>query len=105
MLVHRWLTINIFSCFFHHCSLPYVTCCVQSITGNTEYIVIDEFESDVFRQLVEYIHTGQVVLQARTLLGKYQTYIFRIVSYFTLIIFYLLSVGVPFSDTSDKRKL
>ncbi|CAG0883359.1 unnamed protein product [Cyprideis torosa] len=32
-------------------------------------IVIDEFEPDVFRQLIEYIHTGCVTLQPRTLLG------------------------------------
>ena len=33
-------------------------------------IIIEEFEPDVFRQLIEYIHTGCVLLQARTLLGK-----------------------------------
>ncbi|KAG1684650.1 Serine-enriched protein [Nymphon striatum] len=32
-------------------------------------IIIEEFEPDVFRQLIEYIHTGCVTLQARTLLG------------------------------------
>ncbi|XP_058809672.1 uncharacterized protein LOC131674877 [Phymastichus coffea] len=32
-------------------------------------LVIDEFEPDVFRQLIEYIHTGSVTLQPRTLLG------------------------------------
>lgn len=32
-------------------------------------LVVDEFEPDVFRQLIEYIHTGCVTLQARTLLG------------------------------------
>lgn len=33
-------------------------------------MIIEEFEPDVFRQLIEYIHTGCVTLQARTLLGK-----------------------------------
>lgn len=32
-------------------------------------MIIEEFEPDVFRQLIEYIHTGQVCLQPRTLLG------------------------------------
>ncbi|UXI22946.1 gamma-glutamyltranspeptidase 1-like [Sarcoptes scabiei] len=32
-------------------------------------MIIEEFEPDVFRQLIEYIHTGCVILQARTLLG------------------------------------
>ncbi|XP_065200211.1 serine-enriched protein-like [Planococcus citri] len=32
-------------------------------------LIIDEFEPDVFRQLIEYIHTGCVTLQPRTLLG------------------------------------
>lgn len=64
---------------------------LQSIAGNTEYIVIDEFESDVFRQLVEYIHTGQVILQARTLLGTYQIpFILDIPSYKILSFFILL---------------
>jgi len=33
-------------------------------------MIIEEFEPDVFRQLIEYIHTGCVTLQARTLLGN-----------------------------------
>ena len=32
-------------------------------------MIVEEFEPDVFRQLIEYIHTGCVTLQARTLLG------------------------------------
>lgn len=32
-------------------------------------LIVEEFEPDVFRQLIEYIHTGCVTLQARTLLG------------------------------------
>lgn len=32
-------------------------------------IVVDDFEPEVFKQLMEYIHTGSVVLQSRTLLG------------------------------------
>lgn len=41
-----------------------------SVTSPT-VIVIEEFDADVFRQLVEYVHTGCVTLQPRTLLGKY----------------------------------
>ena len=33
-------------------------------------LIIEEFEPDVFRQLIEYAHTGCVTLQPRTLLGK-----------------------------------
>lgn len=33
-------------------------------------LIAEEFEPDVFRQLIEYIHTGCVTLQPRTLLGK-----------------------------------
>jgi hypothetical protein len=33
-------------------------------------LIIEEFEPDVFRQLIEYIHTGYVTLQPRTLLGN-----------------------------------
>ncbi|KAG5676542.1 hypothetical protein PVAND_006367 [Polypedilum vanderplanki] len=32
-------------------------------------LIIEEFEPDVFRQMIEYIHTGNVTLQPRTLLG------------------------------------
>ena len=32
-------------------------------------IIIEEFEPDVFRQIIEYIHTSCVTLQPRTLLG------------------------------------
>lgn len=42
---------------------------VASVTSPT-VIVIEEFDADVFRQLVEYVHTGCVTLQPRTLLGK-----------------------------------
>ena len=34
-------------------------------------MLIEEFEPDVFRQVIEYIHTGCVTLQPRTLLGRY----------------------------------
>ncbi|XP_070564689.1 serine-enriched protein-like isoform X2 [Ptychodera flava] len=37
--------------------------------NNPRTIIIKEFDSDVFRQLIEYIHTGCVTLQARTLIG------------------------------------
>jgi hypothetical protein len=40
------------------------------VTSST-VIVIEEFDADVFRQLVEYVHTGCVTLQPRTLLGMY----------------------------------
>ncbi|XP_076240232.1 uncharacterized protein LOC143182839 isoform X2 [Calliopsis andreniformis] len=32
-------------------------------------LIVEEFEPDVFRQLIQYIHTGCVTLQPRTLLG------------------------------------
>ena len=32
-------------------------------------VIVKDFESEVFKQLVEFIHTGSVILQARTLLG------------------------------------
>ena len=38
-------------------------------TNAHQTLIIEEFEPDVFRQLIEYIHTGQVCLQPRTLLG------------------------------------
>ena len=33
-------------------------------------IRIEEFEADVFRQLMEYIHTGRLDLQPRTIIGE-----------------------------------
>ena len=42
----------------------------QATAANAhQTMIIEEFEPDVFRQLIEYIHTGCVTLQARTLLG------------------------------------
>ncbi|CAG0889842.1 unnamed protein product, partial [Darwinula stevensoni] len=42
----------------------------QQPQGHThQTLIIEEFEPDVFRQLIEYIHTGCVTLQPRTLLG------------------------------------
>ncbi|GIX73569.1 serine-enriched protein [Caerostris extrusa] len=41
----------------------------QMPTGGHQTLIVEEFEPDVFRQLIEYIHTGCVTLQARTLLG------------------------------------
>lgn len=38
-------------------------------TFQHQTLIIEEFEPDVFRQLIEYIHTGCVTLQPRTLLG------------------------------------
>ncbi|XP_031836358.1 serine-enriched protein isoform X4 [Nomia melanderi] len=32
-------------------------------------LIIEEYEPDVFRQVIEYIHTGCIILQPRTLLG------------------------------------
>ncbi|XP_021924425.1 serine-enriched protein isoform X3 [Zootermopsis nevadensis] len=37
--------------------------------GQHSTLMVEEFEPDVFRQLIEYIHTGTVTLQPRTLLG------------------------------------
>lgn len=31
---------------------------------------MEDFDSDVFKQLLEYVHTGSVILRPRTLLGK-----------------------------------
>ena len=44
---------------------------MQPIQDTHQTLIIEEFEPDVFRQLIEYIHTGCVTLQPRTLLGKY----------------------------------
>lgn len=46
-------------------------------------LIIEEFEPDVFRQLIEYIHTGCVTLQPRTLLGKCRLYTQRSLSRLT----------------------
>ena len=46
----------------------------QSSSQMSTTMIIEEFEPDVFRQLIEYIHTGCVLLQARTLLGKSRVY-------------------------------
>ncbi|GLH07356.1 Serine-enriched protein [Gryllus bimaculatus] len=43
--------------------------CRQPQTNQHHTLIIEEFEPDVFRQLIEYIHTGCVTLQPRTLLG------------------------------------
>ncbi|XP_022244939.1 serine-enriched protein-like [Limulus polyphemus] len=41
----------------------------QTPVNAHQTLIVEEFEPDVFRQLIEYIHTGCVTLQARTLLG------------------------------------
>lgn len=43
--------------------------CFQPPGQQHQTLIIEEFEPDVFRQLIEYIHTGCVTLQPRTLLG------------------------------------
>lgn len=43
---------------------------IQPQASQHHTVIIEEFEPDVFRQLIEYIHTGCVMLQPRTLLGK-----------------------------------
>lgn len=43
----------------------------QPSSQQHQTLIIEEFEPDVFRQLIEYIHTGCVTLQPRTLLGKH----------------------------------
>lgn len=48
-----------------------VTSASQTGVTSPTVIVIEEFDADVFRQLVEYVHTGCVILQPRTLLGKW----------------------------------
>ena len=42
----------------------------QNPPNQHQTLIIEEFEPDVFRQLIEYIHTGCVTLQPRTLLGN-----------------------------------
>lgn len=42
---------------------------LQPSSQQHQTLIIEEFEPDVFRQLIEYIHTGCVTLQPRTLLG------------------------------------
>lgn len=41
----------------------------QPASSQHQTVHVEEFEPDVFRQLIEYIHTGCVTLQPRTLLG------------------------------------
>uniref|UniRef100_T1JKK2 BTB domain-containing protein n=1 Tax=Strigamia maritima TaxID=126957 RepID=T1JKK2_STRMM len=56
--------------FLKRTSEPMLILTGQTFNQNAHVtLVIDEFEPDVFRQLIEYIHTGCVTLQARTLLG------------------------------------
>ena len=42
----------------------------QQVPSSHQTLIIEEFEPDVFRQLIEYTHTGCVTLQPRTLLGR-----------------------------------
>lgn len=52
------------------CSIhAYIFVYSQPTGQQHQTLIIEEFEPDVFRQLIEYIHTGQVLLQPRTLLG------------------------------------
>ncbi|XP_013774684.1 serine-enriched protein-like [Limulus polyphemus] len=56
--------------FLKRSSEPNIT--VQApppVASGHQTLIVEEFEPDVFRQLIEYIHTGCVMLQARTLLG------------------------------------
>lgn len=48
---------------------------IQPNSQQHQTLIIEEFEPDVFRQLIEYIHTGCVTLQPRTLLGKLWIYL------------------------------
>ena len=43
---------------------------LQPNQSQHQTLIIEEFEPDVFRQLIEYVHTGCVTLQPRTLLGE-----------------------------------
>lgn len=54
---------------------------------------IDEFEAEVFKQLLEYIHTGSVILQPRTLLGRRQAD-FDPVSRLICVHFFLRKLGL-----------
>lgn len=61
---------------FENCTLSIcITFCLwfkhllQPSSHQHATLIIEEFEPDVFRQLIEYIHTGCVTLQPRTLLG------------------------------------
>ena len=49
--------------------LKYPSLLFQNQIEEHQTLIIEEFEPDVFRQLIEYIHTGCVTLQPRTLLG------------------------------------
>lgn len=53
-------------------SVCHLTCslALQPASAQHQTVHVEEFEPDVFRQLIEYIHTGCVTLQPRTLLGK-----------------------------------
>ncbi|XP_054724729.1 serine-enriched protein-like [Uloborus diversus] len=58
--------------FLKRSSEPILNIPFQQIPGpgvGHQTLIVEEFEPDVFRQLIEYIHTGCVTLQARTLLG------------------------------------
>lgn len=52
----------------------------QPSSQQHQTLIIEEFEPDVFRQLIEYIHTGCVTLQPRTLLGKFCLFEYVLVS-------------------------
>lgn len=57
-------------CLHTFCANLLCYLCLQPAVQTHQTMIIEEFEPDVFRQLIEYIHTGCVTLQARTLLGK-----------------------------------
>lgn len=60
-----------FRAFIKRSSEPLLTMQGPQQPPNSQHqtLIIEEFEPDVFRQLIEYIHTGCVTLQPRTLLG------------------------------------
>ena len=56
--------------FLHSYLILYILLLTASVQTH-QTMIIEETEPDVFRQLIEYIHTGCVTLQARTLLGTH----------------------------------
>ena len=60
-----------FRTFIKRSSEPFINGQTQQLltTNQHQTMIMEEFEPDVFRQVIEYIHTGCVTLQPRTLLG------------------------------------
>ena len=77
---------------------------LQPFSGQQhQTLIIEEFEPDVFRQLIEYIHTGCVTLQPRTLLGKKIYNIITVVYCNSFLDFYCASVCTLYTDLIRNR--